>query len=163
MYVIDAHFSTAPLIPTQYERFMNMGEACVTIAQPVNDKARIAMSSLAHALYETGSYAVGRLVKKAGAGPVLLLMAPLLEPNIEGLVDVPLPFAEDVRHYKFPPLDKVIGISGSVITKHRYLPTDNVVKAMSDYVDSEFFFTAPRLCIVLHSQTTKERPVFSVD
>ncbi|KAI9050071.1 hypothetical protein LZ554_006216 [Drepanopeziza brunnea f. sp. 'monogermtubi'] len=130
-------FSIIGFIPNdKYERFLNMGEACVTIAEPTNDKARMAMSSLVHALDETESYAVARLVKKDGAGPVILLMAPLIDLDIECLVDVPLPFAEDVRNYKFPPLDKVMGISGNVIMKHRYLPADNEVQAMSDYVDS---------------------------
>lgn len=115
-----------------------MGEACITIAQQTDDAARMAMSSLVYALAEMESYAVARLVPSDGKAPVLLLLAPVIEPDIQGLVDVTIPFAEDVRMYRFPPLDKVIGVSGTVITKHRYLPTDDVVDAMSDYVDSKF-------------------------
>jgi len=115
-----------------------MGESCITIAQTVNDKARMAMSSLVHALHELDSYAVARIVAKEGKAPQLLLLAPSIEPELECLVDVPLPFAEDIRVYRFPPLDKVIGSSGTVITKHRYLPSDDLVTAMSDYVDSEY-------------------------
>jgi ATP-dependent DNA helicase 2 subunit 2 len=120
----------------QYERYLNMGESCITIAEPMNDKARMALSSLIHSLYELESYAVARIVSKDGKDPQVLLLAPLIEPDIEGLIDVPLPFAEDVRGYRFPPLDRVITTSGATVTMHRNLPSDELVDAMSDYVDS---------------------------
>lgn len=113
-----------------------MGESCTTIAQTVNDKARMAFSSLVHALAELDSYAVARMVTKDGKGPQILLLAPSIEPDVESLIDVPLPFAEDLRVYRFPPLDKVITASGATLTKHRYLPDDDLVAAMNDYVDS---------------------------
>lgn len=113
-----------------------MGESCVTIAQPVNDKARMAFSSLVHALHELDSYAVARLVPKEGKDPQILLLAPSIDENVEALIDVPLPFAEDFRVYRFPPLDRVITASGVSLTKHRYLPTEDLAETMSDYVDS---------------------------
>lgn len=113
-----------------------MGESCVTIAQKTNDKARMALSSLIHALFELDSYAVARIVLKEGKDPKVLLLAPSIEADLECLVDVPLPFAEDVRSYRFPPLDRVITVSGSTITKHRNIPTDELTNAMSAYVDS---------------------------
>jgi ATP-dependent DNA helicase 2 subunit 2 len=113
-----------------------MGESCITIAQVVNDKARLALSSLIHALYELESYAVARLVTKDGRDPQILLLAPYIEPDLEGLIDVPLPFAEDIRMYRFPPLDRVITASGTTLDKHRYLPSIDLDTAMSDYIDS---------------------------
>lgn len=113
-----------------------MGESCITIAQPVNDKARMALSSFIHALHELESYAVARIVLKDGKEPLIIILAPSIEPDMEALIDVPLPFAEDVRVYRFPPLDKVIGMSGVALEKHRNIPTDDVVAAMSEYVDS---------------------------
>lgn len=113
-----------------------MGESCITIAQRTNDKARMALSSFVHALHELDSCAIARIVTKDGKDPQILLLAPYIEPDLEGLIDVPLPFAEDVRTYRFPPLDKVITASGAVVTKHRNLPGDDLVNAMSDYVDS---------------------------
>jgi ATP-dependent DNA helicase 2 subunit 2 len=65
-----------------------------------------------------------------------LLLAPSIEPDLECLYDIPLPFAEDVRGYQFPPLDKVITISGTKLTEHRLLPNDYLTEAMSDYVDA---------------------------
>ena len=113
-----------------------MGECNITIAQNVNDKARMALSSLIHALHELDSYAVARIVTKDGNDPQLLVMAPSFENGVEALLDVPLPFAEDVRTHSFPPLDRVITISGATMKKHRNLPNEDLVKSMSDYVDS---------------------------
>jgi ATP-dependent DNA helicase 2 subunit 2 len=113
-----------------------MGESAITVAETMNDKARMALSSLIHTLHELESYAVARIVPKEGKDPQIILLAPLIEPDIEALVDVPLPFAEDVRLYRFPPLDRVITASGATVKTHRYLPSDELVDAMSDYVDS---------------------------
>jgi ATP-dependent DNA helicase 2 subunit 2 len=113
-----------------------MGRSGVTIAQKTNEKAKIAFSSLVHALHELDSYAVARLVIKDGNEPQVLLLAPSIEPDLESLIDVPLPFAEDIRPYRFPPLDRVITISGKVLTKHRNIPTDELANAMDAYVDS---------------------------
>lgn len=124
------------LIAIKYERYLTMGESCITIAQKGNGKAQMALSSFITALYELDSYAIARIVLKDMKDPQLVLLAPLCEPDIEALVDVPLPFAEDVRSYRFPPLDKVITASGSVLETHRFLPKKDLVDAMSDYVDA---------------------------
>ncbi|KFY35002.1 hypothetical protein V494_06292 [Pseudogymnoascus sp. VKM F-4513 (FW-928)] len=132
-----ASFSIVGFIPAErYERFFNMGESCVTVAARANEKARLALSSLVHALAELESYAVARIVLKDGKDPQLVLLTPSIEPDLECLIDVPLPFAEDVRLYRFPPLDRVITLSGQTMTKHRNLPTDDLTKAMSAYVDA---------------------------
>lgn len=113
-----------------------MAESCLTIAPATNDKARMALSSLIHALFELESYAVARLVRKTGNEPLIVLMAPLIEPDCEALIDITLPFAEDLRIYRFPPLDRVITTSGTSLSEHRNLPTKELSDAMSDYVDA---------------------------
>lgn len=112
-----------------------MSVSSVLIGQKTNTKAIMALSSLIHALFELESYVVARLVPKADRSPVLVLLAPSIEVDYECLVEVQLPFAEDVRSYKFPPLNRVNTVSGKVITEHRNLPTDALSSAMSDYVD----------------------------
>ena len=114
---------------------MSMTVSCIVIAQRVNNKAIMALSSIIHALFELESYAVARLVPKAGKQPTILLLAPSIEPDYECLLDVQIPFAEDVRSYKFPPLDRIITVSGKVLQEHRNLPNDKLKAAMSDYVD----------------------------
>ena len=119
-----------------YPNFYNMGESCISVAPRTNAKAALAMSCFARTLTQEGACAVARLVAKDGKDPQLILLSPYVHADLEGLIDVPLPFAEDYRLYQFPPLDRVISTSGQVIHKHRYLPTDPLKRAMSDYVDS---------------------------
>ena len=95
----------------------------------------MALSSLIHALFELDSYAVARLVTKADKEPVITFLAPSIDGDYECLLDIQLPYAEDVRSYRFPPLDKVMTVSGKEIREHRNLPNDALKAAMSDYVD----------------------------
>lgn len=120
----------------RYEGYLDMSRSNVIVAQRTNGKASMALSSLIHALYELESYAVARLVMKENREPRIVLLAPSIEPEFECLYDIELPFAEDVRSYKFPPLDRVVTVSGKVLTLHRNLPSDDLQAAMSDYVDS---------------------------
>ncbi len=114
-----------------------MGETGVTVAQQLNDAASLKLSSLIHSLQELESYAVARLVTKDGKDPALVLLAPHIEPEFECLYDIPLPFAEDVRNYQFPPLDKVVTVTGNKIYEdHRLLPSKDLSEAMDDYVDA---------------------------
>ncbi|MCJ1485272.1 ATP-dependent DNA helicase II subunit 2 [Schaereria dolodes] len=121
--------------PGKYEQYMNMSTSCVIIAQKTNSKAILALSSVIHALFELESFAVARLVTKNDRPPMLVLLAPSIEIDYECLLDVQLPFAEDVRSYKFPALDRVVTVSGKVLKEHRNLPTAALSSAMSDYVD----------------------------
>lgn len=114
---------------------MNMERGHLVIPQRINDKAVMAMSSFVHALWELESYAVARLVIKDGKDPTLVLLAPSIERDYECLFEVELPFAEDMRMYKFPPLDRIVTISGKVIKEHRHLPTQALQDAMDDFVD----------------------------
>ncbi|RCI14710.1 hypothetical protein L249_6454 [Ophiocordyceps polyrhachis-furcata BCC 54312] len=130
-------FSILGFIPcNKYEPFLNMGETCATYARQGDAKSELALSSLVWALDELESYAVARIVVKDGKDPMLVLMAPHIEPGLECLYDVPLPFAEDVRSYQFPPLDRVLTVSGQTLTNHRLLPSDELNEAMNDYVDA---------------------------
>jgi ATP-dependent DNA helicase 2 subunit 2 len=106
------------------------------ISQKTNDKASLALSSLIHALYELNSYAVARFVPKDNREPKMLLLTPNIEPDFECLYDIELPFAEDVRSYKFPPLDRVLTVSGKEVKVHRNLPSVDLLDAMSEYVDN---------------------------
>ncbi|QSS63425.1 Ku family DNA helicase [Histoplasma capsulatum] len=101
-----------------------------------NNKAILALSSIIHALFELECYAVARLVPKAGKSPLVVLLAPSIEPDYECFLEVQLPFAEDMRSYRFPPLDKVVTISGKTVTEHRNLPSDSLLSRMAEYVDS---------------------------
>ncbi|KAJ5165723.1 uncharacterized protein N7500_007553 [Penicillium coprophilum] len=94
----------------QYDRYMHMSNTNIIIPQH--------------------SYAVARLVTKESKPPMLVLLAPSVEADYECLIEVQLPFAEDVRSYRFPPLDKIITVSGKVVTEHRNLPNADLKDAM---------------------------------
>ncbi|KAF2738856.1 ATP-dependent DNA helicase-like protein II [Polyplosphaeria fusca] len=119
-----------------FDRFLPMSRANFIVAQKANTQSQLALSSFIHALYEAGCYAVARLVTKEGKPPLLILLAPRIEGDQECLIDVELPFEEDMRRYKFPPLDKKLTVSGKTITEHRDLPNKDLMQAMSDYVDA---------------------------
>ncbi|KMU81908.1 Ku80 [Coccidioides immitis RMSCC 3703] len=114
---------------------MNMSTSNVIIAQKINDKAILALSSMIHALFELEYYAIGRLVTKDGKPPLMVLLAPLIETDFECLLEVQLPFAEDTRSYRFPPLDKIVTVSGKVVKEHRNLPSDDLLETMGKYVE----------------------------
>ncbi|GAQ39282.1 ATP-dependent DNA helicase II subunit 2 [Aspergillus niger] len=120
----------------RYDRYMHMSTTNIIIAQRANDKAALALSSFIHALFELESYAVARMVLKENKPPVIVVLAPSIEPDYECLLEAQLPFAEDVRTYRFPPLDRVVTVSGKVVTQHRNLPSDDLLNAMDKYVKS---------------------------
>ncbi|GFN17841.1 ATP-dependent DNA helicase II subunit 2 [Aspergillus tubingensis] len=120
----------------RYDRYMHMSTTNIIIAQRANDKAALALSSFIHALFELESYAVARMVLKENKPPVIVVLAPSIEPDYECLLEAQLPFAEDVRTYRFPPLNRVVTVSGKVVTQHRNLPSDDLLNAMDKYVKS---------------------------
>lgn len=120
----------------KYEPFLNFGESCVVVAQKNSTADALKLSSFIHSLHELGSYALARFVAKDGKDPVLLLLAPHIDVDFECLYDIPLPFAEDVRQYPFPPLDKVVTVNNNILTRHRLLPSEDLVESMSEYVDA---------------------------
>jgi ATP-dependent DNA helicase 2 subunit 2 len=115
---------------------MTMGTSNMIVAQKTNDKAVLALSSLIHALFELDSCAVARVVKKDNSEPLLTILSPSVEKDYECLIENQLPFNEDVRSYRFPPIDKIVTVSGKVLTEHRNLPSKDLTQAMSDFVDS---------------------------
>ena len=115
---------------------MSLSTTNVIVGARSNSLAIMALSSLIHALYELEYVAVARLVTKENKPPVLLILAPRIEVDIECLVDVQLPFAEDVRPHKFAPLDRVETVSGKILKEHRNLPNRTLQSAVDNYVDA---------------------------
>ncbi|KAF2237231.1 putative Ku family DNA helicase [Viridothelium virens] len=132
----SAGFEIIGFVPAEsHQRFTDMSRTNVIIAQKTDEKQYLALSSFIHALHETDSFAVARLVAKENRPPLILILAPSIEPDCECLIDVEIPFAEDIRSYRFPPLDRIITVSGKTLTQHRNLPNDALTRAMDGYVD----------------------------
>ena len=68
--------------------------------------------------------------------PQINILSPMIEPDFEALIENQLPFAEDIRSYRFPSLDRVLTVSGKSLVKHRNLPNNELSVAMDDFVDS---------------------------
>jgi ATP-dependent DNA helicase 2 subunit 2 len=118
-----------------FERFLPMSRSNFIVPQKANQPAQLSLSSFIHALHESECYAVARLVTKENKAPIMVLLVPRVEVDWEALVDVELPFEEDMRRYKFPPLDRKLTVSGKAITEHKDLPMDDLTDAMSKFVD----------------------------
>lgn len=120
----------------KFERYLPMSRTNYIVPQRVNPQAQLALSSFIHALYEAECYAIARLVVRDNKPPLVVVLAPQITPSYEALIEAELPFEEDMRRYKFPPLDKKLTVSGKIITEHKDLPSSELMKAMSDYVDA---------------------------
>lgn len=133
----DAAYEILGFIPAEnVERYMVLDNTNILVARKLDSKAAFALSSLVHALFELGSCAIARFVKKDMSEPQLTLLSPLVTGEIECLIENDLPFAEDIRQYRFPPLDKIVTVSGKTLTSHRNLPNDELLSAMDQFVDN---------------------------
>ncbi|CAI6333823.1 unnamed protein product [Periconia digitata] len=121
---------------SKFDRYLAMSRSNYILPQKSNVQAKLALSSFIHALWEAECYGVARLVTKENKPPLVVLLVPRIEPDLEALVEVELPFEEDMRRYKFPPLDKKLTVSGKTITEHKDLPNKDLMQSMSDYVDA---------------------------
>ena len=117
-------------------RSYSMSESSYIVAKKDDERGQIILSSLARTLYELEIYVLARLVPRTNTAPHLIIAAPFIEPGFEALVDVQVPFSEDVRQYSFAPFDRVTTFLGKTLTKHRNIPTNDMKEAMSDFVDS---------------------------
>lgn len=118
-----------------------MSNCNVIIGSNLDTGHALALSSLIHALERSRSFALGRLVVGNGKPPVLVTLAPIIEyDGFEGLAEVQVPFAEDVRTYKFPPLDKAISGSETEAAgddkSDRSSSNKALVNCMDEYVEN---------------------------
>ncbi|KAK9235337.1 SPOC like C-terminal domain-containing protein [Lipomyces kononenkoae] len=111
-------------------------ETNFVIAKRSDKQATLCLSSLIHAMAENEIYGVARFVTKSDRPPVLVLLMPFITEDLEALVETQLPFAEDVRSYKFPSLEIIRTIKGKVLKEHHYLPTEEMKNNMKDYVNA---------------------------
>lgn len=65
-------------------------------------------TALVHALEETDSVAIVRFVKRKNGTPILGALYPCIKPENEYFYLHKLPYAEDIRQFPFPPLDKFV-------------------------------------------------------
>ncbi|KAG8220208.1 SPOC domain-like protein [Butyriboletus roseoflavus] len=113
-----------------------MGELSYVYASPTSIPDQLAFSSIVQAMYEKGVLAIARMVSREGLDPKMGVLSPIVWPNVDVLLWVQMPFADDVRRYTFPSLTTLISRSGEKLTKHPYIPTEEQLEAMDNFVDA---------------------------
>ncbi|KAF5382804.1 hypothetical protein D9757_007263 [Collybiopsis confluens] len=120
----------------KFRREFSMGEIQYIWGNPDNASAQCALSSMVQAMYEKGVLAVARWVTADGRDPKMGIMSPALFEQVHCLLWAPMPFADDVRKYTFPSLTELTNKKGETLTEHPYLPTEEQLEAMDEFVDA---------------------------
>ncbi|KAK9467050.1 SPOC like C-terminal domain-containing protein [Lipomyces arxii] len=116
--------------------WMLMSSATYVIAKKGDEMAATSLWSIIKALHELNYCAIARFVVKDDKPPVMVLLSPFLSDGYEALIECQLPFAEDVRSYKFPSLETIKTVKGKVLESHHYLPTQEMKDNMTAYVNA---------------------------
>ncbi|KAF9457458.1 SPOC like C-terminal domain-containing protein [Collybia nuda] len=123
--------------PTKnFRRELSLGEVQYVWADPSSPPQQVALSSIIQAMYEKGVMAIARWVTKDGMDPKMGVLSPVLFDEVDCLLWVQMPFADDIRKYTFASLDNLVSRKGEVITEHAYLPTQEQLDAMENFVDA---------------------------
>ena len=98
---------------------------------PNVESASVALSAFIQGLFEKESVALARYVRCANANPKLVALIPHIKSNYFCLHLAHLPFAEDVRRYMFPSLEKA-----------KQKVTKEMKTAVDSFIDSHDLMTA---------------------
>ncbi|KAG6894323.1 hypothetical protein C0993_011801 [Termitomyces sp. T159_Od127] len=113
-----------------------MGEIQYVWADPGSAKQQAALSSVVQAMYEKDAMAIARWVTKDGMDPKMGVLAPVVWDEVDCLLWAQMPFADDVRKYTFASLDHLVNKKGEVLTEHPFIPTEEQLDAMDNFVDA---------------------------
>ncbi|OCH84687.1 ku80-like protein [Obba rivulosa] len=121
-----------------FKRWQEMGEVYYVFADPDSPMQQVALSALVRAMAAKQSkLAIARWVRTNGADPKMGVMWPMVvEDQIDYLMWVRMPFADDIRNFPFASLEKLVTKTGEVVKSHPYLPTEDQVAAMEQFVDA---------------------------
>ncbi|KAK0232849.1 SPOC domain-like protein [Armillaria fumosa] len=120
----------------RFRRELSMGEIQYVWADPSSPQQQVALSSIVQAMYEKGVMAIARWVTKDGMDPKMGVLSPTIFDKVDCLLWAQMPFADDVRKYTFPSLDHLVNKKGEVVKEHPYLPTEEQLDAMDNFVDA---------------------------
>ncbi|KAH9949516.1 SPOC domain-like protein [Amylocystis lapponica] len=120
----------------QFRRELAMSEVQYVWADPASPMQQVALSSIVQAMYEKDTMAIARWVSRDGMDPKMGVFFPMMFDNVDCLMWVQMPFAEDVRNFPFASLDRLVTRKGEVLEQHPYLPTTEQMDAMENFVDA---------------------------
>ncbi|KAI0762418.1 SPOC like C-terminal domain-containing protein [Fomes fomentarius] len=128
-----------------FRRELAMGEVYYIWADPTSPLQQVALSSVVQAMYEKGVMAIARWVSRDDMDPKMGVLLPSVFQDIDCFlwvqVSVPtnqakMPFADDVRNFPFASLETLINKKGEIVKEHPYLPTEEQMSAMEQFVDA---------------------------
>ncbi|KAI1790424.1 SPOC domain-like protein [Ganoderma leucocontextum] len=97
-----------------FRRELSMGEVYYVWADPSSPMQQVALSSIAQAMYEKGVMAIARWVSKDDMDPKMGILYPSV----------------------FEEIDCLLWVQGEVVKEHPYLPSNEQMNAMDQFVDS---------------------------
>lgn len=123
-----------------FKRHYLLGNIWNIFADSNNLEAQLQMSSLVKAMKAQGKIAIVRFVRRQNSEPKLGVLYPVTRIPGETEADyfhfAEVPFAEDLKRYPFPSLERVITADGKELKEHRSLPSNRMVSTMESLVDS---------------------------
>ncbi|TIB74272.1 hypothetical protein E3Q23_02744 [Wallemia mellicola] len=119
-----------------FKRDMVIGEPSFIYADQSDGSSGLALSSFINALDKNGLIALVRYARTKDEKPYLGLCLPVINGQREYLQYLRIPFADQMRNYSFPSLERVVTKSGEPLLNHKYLPTDKMCLAMDNFVNS---------------------------
>ena len=120
----------------QVRRDFAIGEVQYVWADPSSGRVQVEFSSIVKAMAERKVVAIARLVSRDEMDPKMGLLIPRQLEEVDCFLWLQMPFADDVRRYTFPPLEKLVSKKGEPITEHPFLPTEKQMDAMDKFVDA---------------------------
>ncbi|GLB36606.1 putative SPOC domain-like protein [Lyophyllum shimeji] len=119
-----------------FRRELSMGEVQYVWADPASAQQQVALSSIVQAMYEKNVMAIARWVTKDGMDPKMGVLTPVVLEEVDCFLWVQMPFADDIRKYTFASLDHLVSKKGENLTEHPFIPTQEQLDAMDDFVDA---------------------------
>lgn len=130
-----------------------MGEVYYIWGDTESGRMQVAFSSIVKAMLQEDLYAIIRMVTGNNFAPKLGVAVPRTLEKVDCLLWTQvwiismlfcvyvltlfqMPFAEDNRNYTFQSLDQLYNKKGVKIEKHPNIPTNDMLDAMENFVDS---------------------------
>ncbi|KAI0770992.1 SPOC domain-like protein [Trametes elegans] len=119
-----------------FRRELAMGEVYYVWADPASPMQQVALSSIVQAMDAERVVAIARWVKQENGDPSMGVLWPSVFEEIDCFLWVQMPFADDVRNFPFASLENLVNKKGEALKEHPYIPTNEQMDAMTEFVDA---------------------------
>ncbi|THU87767.1 SPOC domain-like protein [Dendrothele bispora CBS 962.96] len=120
----------------KFRRELSMSEIQYVWGDKDSPLQQVALSSIARGMATKGVMAIARWITRDGMDAKMGVLSPCLFEKVDCLLWAQMPFADDVRKYTFPSLERLVTKTGKVLTEHPCLPTEEQCEAMDNFVEA---------------------------